>query len=481
MNLIPDINDLWKGIGGTFDSFTNILAEVIDNSISNLLTCNTLTKCIIVNIENVDENTISVKITDNGSGISNLESALKIGSKALQSTSMNEHGFGIKHALASANPENNNWSITTKTNNKIYHKVSAPYDYNLEEIIIDSTIIPFPSEFKTGTIVEFTCSKNLFFTLRKGKSGIALENKCLEYLSDDLSFLYSNFLLNNNISITILSKDFNFNCTIKPLIPYYVGYYKPKKGTITLNLGGGDVTVQYIFGEIDDLKTSRKYYKKNQMNSGCEIRLNGRLLDYNIFTQIWDREVDPHYNHFLVQINVISDDPERLPSTKTTKSGIRLGDEKLIALYNWIRSVLPNPPRELTNSLSEKMLVNDLKKLKDYAFKDLTYNTIKEFSVFKNIGCPVNLDLYVFNTDSLLLYECKKGKAEPQNLYQLLMYWDGAVSDGLNPTKGILIAGSWSDGLIKLINYLNSRVDANGNNYNFALSTWKDEGIIIND
>jgi len=67
--------------------------------------------------------------------------------------------------------------------------------------------------------------------------------------------------------------------------------------------------------------------------------------------------------------------------------------------------------------------------------------------------------------------------ADVQNLYQLLMYWDGAVSDGRKPDEGILIATSFSPGVDPVIKFLNSREDANGNTYKFVCKTWKDEGV----
>ena len=35
MNTTPLARDLWLGIGGHFDSFTQVICEFIDNSISN--------------------------------------------------------------------------------------------------------------------------------------------------------------------------------------------------------------------------------------------------------------------------------------------------------------------------------------------------------------------------------------------------------------------------------------------------------------
>ena len=50
MNLLPNEDELLRGIGGTFDSFTEVLCEFIDSAISIIETNND--KKVIISKEN---------------------------------------------------------------------------------------------------------------------------------------------------------------------------------------------------------------------------------------------------------------------------------------------------------------------------------------------------------------------------------------------------------------------------------------------
>ena len=159
INNMPLAEELWKGIGGHFVSIGEILCEFIDNSISNFKGNNTLLKAITVRFH-VDNDKVRVKIEDSGTGIKNIDAAFTLGSTEGAETLLNEHGFGFKHALASANPENNKWSIITCTKedsaNQIYKKMEAPYTFGMKAKEING---PWPGTISaTGTIIEFECS-----------------------------------------------------------------------------------------------------------------------------------------------------------------------------------------------------------------------------------------------------------------------------------------------------------------------------------
>lgn len=222
---------------------------------------------------------------------------------------------------------------------------------------------------------------------------------------------------------------------------------------------------------------SVKYYKRNMSSSGIEIRVNGRLLMGNLFKEIWGLENHPSYNHFLGQINIISDILDRLPKTKTSKNSIRKDDPKLAKLIQWVRNIYPSPEKKLTNAISEREFIQKLADLKEKHIRTDTKRIETDFTVYRNIGSPVMVDLYLFDGNDVVLYEAKKNTADVKDFYQLLMYWDGLVSDGGIPTEGILLAPDFSDGVINVINSFNSKVDANGNNYNFKIKTWIQEGI----
>ncbi|HUA68348.1 MAG TPA: hypothetical protein VMA13_07345 [Candidatus Saccharimonadales bacterium] len=63
MNTILSPNDLWARIGGHFGSFSQIVAEFIDNSIGNLEADSLVTRNVVVKIEQIDED-VEVSIED---------------------------------------------------------------------------------------------------------------------------------------------------------------------------------------------------------------------------------------------------------------------------------------------------------------------------------------------------------------------------------------------------------------------------------
>ena len=114
INNAADANLIWKGLGGHFDSFTQILNEFIDNSISNLKSNKGLSfKQIQIQITELEDK-LKVEIEDSGTGFKNLDSAFTLGSQEAKDSTMNEHGYGFKHALATVDPENNSWLIATR-------------------------------------------------------------------------------------------------------------------------------------------------------------------------------------------------------------------------------------------------------------------------------------------------------------------------------------------------------------------------------
>jgi Predicted nuclease of the RecB family len=486
VNVIPNANELWVGIGGTFDTFTQVACEFIDNSIGNIISNRIFNTNIIITVDIMGNKVIRYTQEDAGTGIKNPEKSLTIGNKDMRESVFNEHGFGMKHAFASANPENNNWTIYTRTKEDmtrgVFKKIKAPYSYEIvcEEMDIKDTT--WPGEFNgTGTIISFECNEDFFNTVQAGVSGRAGLKKCLDYFSEDLGYIYSNIIREGKISLTVKSntiygEEEEYYNKVGSIEPTIIGYYEPKPNSISLNLGAGDVRIEYKFCEVKE-GNFYKYYLKNQATAGAEIRINGRLMLKNVFKDIWGLEMNPHFNHFLALINIVSDDRDKLPKTRTTKNGIRLGDEKLSNLFGWIRKVFPNPPRLSSGAVSEKGLIDELKELKDMHLPNQVKRVDREFSVFTKIGCNVKVDLYVFDGQEVIIYEAKKDDADIQCIYQLRMYWDGCICDGIKPDRGILIASHFSNGVKKVIEQLNDLKDSEGNNYNIAIKTWKEEGI----
>jgi len=479
MDTTPSAQDLWEGIAGHFDSITQILCEFIDNSISNFDGNNLSTRTIHLQFDQQKNGDVTIQIEDTGTGMGNLEPVMRLGDRTSRETPLNEHGFGLKHALASANPDNNKWKLFTRTEAEFkkrkFRLIEAPYKYDLQPKELSSD--KWPGGLNgAGTVIQFDCSEMMFNTIQKGVKGKAGFERCLDYLREELGYTYAGMIEKGKATITIASKRGPYNRTVEAVKPQWVDYYKPEPGIVQRDLGGGKLTIEYAFGEMKE-GSHVKHYKRNMATSGVEIRINGRILSSRLFQEIWDIEPHPSYNHFLGTINLVSDNREALPRTRTSKNGIRSGDEKLESLFQWIKNLHTTPEKRLAGAISEGELVKELAELKSKHIRGKQKKISTEFSVFTKVGSPVDVDLYVYDGNELVIYEAKKDRADVQDLYQLLMYWDGAISDGRKPDEGILIAADFSPGVKPMLELLNLKKDELGNHYNFSTKKWADEGI----
>ena len=170
-------------------------------------------------------------------------------------------------------------------------------------------------------------------------------------------------------------------------------------------------------------QTSSRYYKGNITSSGAEIRINGRVMEYNKFEEIYGKKNHPMYNSVLIQVDIVSDSREFLPATRTTKNGFRVGDEHLTNIYKWLRkNVVPTK-----NSIIKPIKISEIEKKKKLARliqngydieRGFTLNpagevAVREYPVFKQIlkkECPM-VDIFVDDQETKSIIEAKKETA----------------------------------------------------------------------
>lgn len=488
--------DLWAGIGGHFDSLGQIVYEFIDNGIANFEANSPYTRNIIITLKELSPaGNVNVSIEDSGTGIKNLDAAFSMGDRSAAESPLNEHGFGIKHALASANPQNDSWSIYTRLDENIAEgtsfKISAPYrigDFK-GELVNDV----WPGIMNgTGTFIQFECAREMFNTIANGiRGGVKNFKTICDILCEDIGFTYAGIIKNNKASITLKTWPFGESATahnVGALEPDWENFISsPGKGSIKYDLGNGEVTLDYAFGfmyekperESYNNTTSRKYYKRNMSSSGVELRVNGRVLEYNLFKEIWGIEKHNSYNSFLVTIDLQSSNIDKLPLTRTSKNGFRQGDEKLEKLYEWILTKMKEPQKDSSLSTDEKEKFRDLanSRLKVLASVDPGAVVKTEMQVFTATGNKKDLqriDMYESFNGNVTIYEGKVDVTTSKDVYQLRMYWDGLVYDGITPNLAVLVANQHPTSVNNLISIVNSMLDANGNHYNLCAKTWSE-------
>lgn len=131
---------LFAGIGDNFNSMGQVICELADDAISNLrANCSDpdLSMTVVLSFENLGD-AVRIGVVDGGTGISDLNSALTIACRDGVQTPLNEHGFGLKHALASCDSgPTQEWVIRTRTKKDAqknrYREVTAPYSMGTSE------------------------------------------------------------------------------------------------------------------------------------------------------------------------------------------------------------------------------------------------------------------------------------------------------------------------------------------------------------
>lgn len=84
----------------------------------------------------------------------------------------------------------------------------------------------------------------------------------------------------------------------------------------------------------------------------------------------------------------------------------------------------------------------------------------------------------IVNDNSFInIKQKEKEDVDIQSIYQLRMYQDGCVCDGIRPDKAILIASRFPEAVIKVVEQTNQLLDLDGNRYNIILRVWREEKV----
>lgn len=76
------------------------------------------------------------------------------------------------------------------------------------------------------------------------------------------------------------------------------------------------------------------------------------------------------------------------------------------------------------------------------------------------------------------LFLGKTRKSYPHDLHRLRIQTDGLVHSGICVFKSVLIANEHTEEVKRLVRFLNTQEQEDGNLYNIKLMTWQDFGIV---
>ncbi|MEE0778157.1 MAG: ATP-binding protein [Massilimicrobiota sp.] len=458
LKLIPNIKNYWATLGYHFENLNQVLHEFIDNALSDYVKYPKKEKKILITFKKIGKK-VEILIEDHGNGIIDLENALTLGGMRFLESILNEHGNGIKHGLSFVDPSNTTWTILTRGKEDVllnqYRVIKAPYSFlNMNVEICQGNCM---NGSETGTIIKFVCSYDIFKTIRIPFGSQTSQFKDLVDLSvEDLGAYYSYCIKEDNVEISIKMIDEKENSeviNIKPIFPIIEQY---KFDTIQMiDLGNGPINIELKHIIMSKNSPTKKFYLKNMRSSGVEIRMNGRLLEFLGFDEIWGIKSHPYYNGHLVVVNLISNDRNKLPRTRTTKTGLNRSDSKTAFLFKWIAEQIPllRDEKEMQQNIKERFIeqvINLSFVTKENIVLDY-YNTKKFFN-----NCKI-----ITNDGYDLYFECSKSKIN--DLYFLEKLWDEEIALNKPINKMILIAEEHPVAVLERAKLINSKKVKNRN------------------
>lgn len=212
----------------------------------------------------------------------------------------------------------------------------------------------------------------------------------------------------------------------------------------------------------------RIYYRKNQRTQGIDIVYMGRTLNTAEIETIWD-DVTKHnrYNSFIGEIIILNKEFE------TVNNKIQIN--KSSTLWQDLKNKLKNDGFKPI-AWGEKE--------KESSVKDKLKEKLKAESATREIlrekgynGVDIDL-LQFFDEGFEYIYEVKRIKAKPLDVYQLVMYWDAYKKDKHQKLKrAFLVAPSISDNARVMLNDWNERKDATEEDYDLKFKKLSDYGL----
>ena len=444
-----------------------------------------------------DKNYLQLAVADWGCGmeLSALTNALQLGSAPLTDSRLNEHGYGLNNALACLSGGSGEWCIYTRNQPGAYYKVSGPFDLRMTVKMVDSIDLPDALNLQwaePSTVVYVRVPITIARTLqRQGNRKLSDLSTLRSWLIEHLGVAYRGYL---ELDPATLEPSAKIAVTVGQssllVPPIAVPMMMARTEKFEVELGGQIVPVIYIHGTLDkdkrdhlvqDSKT-RYYYQCSQPTQGIDIRLGKRVIATAQLGEIWHKEdgtpISRHnsYNDFVGEL-ILPELPRGVLATLNNKTGIDRNDS------DWDKVFAPLedfPPLKNVLSATEEELKKKWMKILQAANPE--DEVTSEISVW-----PTGTRIDVVNkgeNGKCDIYELKAHKAEPKDLYQLRMYWDGLVLEGTQPTRGILLAAKHTDSLHEMVRILNTLPTPHfpdgspSQPYRFVLATYGEKQLL---
>ena len=481
----------WEGFARQTIDCQHAIGELIDNALSAPLpnaAGTDLQKAVVeITLRELDNGIIRLQVADAGTGIpwealTAEQNVFNIGYIPQTRGRMNEHGFGLKNALALlTNGFNRDFKLLSrpKDSDAIYEvegpiavEMKARDDCTADDWKDDLEVL---ADVTSGTKVVADVSMQYLKTVYGRNVGF---EPLVNRLAEHLGVMYSVFLKDGN-QIWIRYRSAGATDWLKhELVPVPTPFLtnsqvQVTEKTLTFEVDGKEYSAIYRYGRLDktvkDSDTGRPWpypirihFQGSNARCGISLVVRGRVLKTGVFREIWpERAGDVSFNNFLGEL--ILDDRFRTTNNKTDLDQHSVVTDRLFAQ---LREDFQ--PEKATQKASEESLRQDIIK---------RLSTVHSLTGAAKPGHKkvwdgsAEIDVYYKVGEAEYLIETKVEAGRVADVYQLLMYWDGLVEEGKQPTEGTLVADSIPPSVHKAIAHINKLKDKNGKRYSLKTQT----------
>lgn len=467
------------------------IGELVDNAIAAKPKTQKFRVDIVLINNDEDSARVDLYIADNCQGMTleHLKLALQLGESATTDNRLNEHGFGLKNALATLSGGNGYWKVWSKAKGTAtVSSVEGPF--KTEMYISDEDELPvldfLPSDISTLVKVPV---KLTFLQSLQGRGAPAKDLSVLRtWMIEHLGVAYRGYLEQDGETLdssgVIVVSVGNDNLQVPPiLVPF--GSVQTKR--FKVELSGSVYDLEYKYGTLDEEKRdkivrgnkAKYYYQGNIATQGIDIRLGRRVIATKQFETIWktddgEAQLTRHnnFNDFVGEL-LIPELPRGVLSTVNNKTDFNLDDPDWSKIFDHLNIL--RPPKKIREHSENELRNKWISMLRATNPEDIVTH---ETSVW-----PTGTYIDVYRRTSsgkIIIYELKVGTGAPIHLYQLKMYWDGLVLDKKEqPSEAILLVEEFPSNLEVMANMMNKLpVPPNSKPYNFKIERLSDKGLI---
>lgn len=482
-NGTPDQAGTIRGLAQAPLHLQNMVAELVDNALAA-----TAPEIYIDLSQHPDGGDLFVlRIWDHGPGISLddlRDKVFRLGQPPGGTSHLNEHGFGLKNVLAKAEQlSGKEWFFRTRDAEALarnqFYSCTRPFSFSMPIATEESAEWPAFASPGTGTVCEIQVPMSYMQTVAFGRGGARPRDLGLimEYLREHLGVTYRGYLEGGaRAAAKILTSTAMGEKTHVDVVS--PDYSSKKSVGFDITVNGTRQRINGTIGLVDKNSVATKsrhlYYKHSPESQGVDVRVGKRVVATRMISEIWERDRHPSLNGVAGEF-VVPASRGTAPPTLNNKTSLDFDSPIWTAIVEGVQEVIPVQELPAGGGKSEDDLRNELlQQIKGLSRPSDVVE--KEFSCAHGICVDIIWD-QTATGGPIYIYEVKKGKAAPINLYQLLMYWDGLVSIGKKPTCGYLVSSDRSTGVSTLLDVLKDRKDNNGNKYDLILDGWANHGI----